>query len=126
MDAAGMKENVLSAFYKFFSSFGIPAYISGNIPDDAKMPYITYAPVIGDWESHNTLTVNIYYKSTSYAALFDTTTKIMNSVKRGELLNFDGGKIFLNLTDTVAQFPATEDPSVKQAFLLLDAQTIID
>ena len=31
-----------AALYTFFSSFGIPAYVEYNVPDNAALPYITY------------------------------------------------------------------------------------
>lgn len=33
---------VAKALYSFYSQFSIPAYAEDNVPDDAKLPYITY------------------------------------------------------------------------------------
>lgn len=30
------------ALYSFWSSFGMPAYIAGEVPDDAQFPYVTF------------------------------------------------------------------------------------
>ena len=31
-----------AALYDFWSGFGLPAYLQGNVPGDAVLPYITY------------------------------------------------------------------------------------
>lgn len=43
MDVINQATNI----YKFFNSFGIPAYINGDVPENAVMPYITYQLHLG-------------------------------------------------------------------------------
>lgn len=38
--------DVHQALHAFWSSFGVPAYLSGHVPDGASLPYITFE--VGD------------------------------------------------------------------------------
>lgn len=48
------------ALYKFWSGFGIPAYEENSVPDNAKLPYITYMDQIGYMGDINLLTASIW------------------------------------------------------------------
>lgn len=51
------------AVYAFFSSFGIPAYESGSVPDGAGFPRITYDLVTGDYGQEASFSGSLWYRS---------------------------------------------------------------
>lgn len=53
---------VHKALYAFWSSFGIPAYLTGHVPDEAELPYITFEVVDGEPFSSNYLTAIVWVK----------------------------------------------------------------
>ncbi len=60
--------DVHQALYRFWSSFGLPAYLSGHVPDGASLPYITFE--IGDGEpfSRTFLTAIVWAKDNATRA----------------------------------------------------------
>lgn len=85
------------AFSKFYNSFGIPAYPRTAVPDDAKMPYITYDVIESDWTDVPTSqTVQIWYKSDSEAAPSAKAKEIKNAIGYGGVrIPCDDGSIWL-------------------------------
>ena len=39
-----------AALHQFFSSFGMTAYTSTSVPEDAVFPYLTYGLITSAWE----------------------------------------------------------------------------
>lgn len=61
--------NTAKALYEFFSSFGIPAFVEDAVPDDARLPYITYQEREPEWRDPVSLYARVYYRSTSYVPI---------------------------------------------------------
>lgn len=66
------------ALYQLWSSFGLPAYLSGNVPDGAELPWITFDVIQGEPMSAAFLTVGCWFRhappvdgQTARAALLD-------------------------------------------------------
>ena len=53
------------ALHDFWSGFGLPAYDSNAVPDNAQMPYITYQSSTADFENTLMLYGSIWYRTTS-------------------------------------------------------------
>ena len=80
--------DVHQALYKFWSSFGIPAYLSGHVPDNASLPYITFE--VGDGEP---------FSSTFLVAIVwtkDNATRAGYLDKIAEAISADGSTIALD------------------------------
>lgn len=54
------------ALYDFWSSFGIPAYDEGSVPDGAEFPYITYSTATGAIDNDLQLSASVWYRSSSW------------------------------------------------------------
>ncbi len=50
------------ALLRFWSNFGVTAYLAGQVPDDATFPYITFDPVAGDAFGTSILTAHNWHK----------------------------------------------------------------
>lgn len=106
------------ALYQFFSSFGIPAYDSETVPDDAKLPYITYTPEDSDWRETVSVSASVWYFGTDLAALFQKVDEIKNKVGEGYRVPTEDGCLWINKDNPFAQRQPTDDDNVKVVYLL--------
>ena len=51
------------ALHEFWSSFGLPAYASETVPDDATLPYITYDVSTDSLDYVINLNASLWYRS---------------------------------------------------------------
>lgn len=72
--------------YSFYSSFGIPAYTTDNVPDDVQLPYLTYSLVDGDWETPRSHYCVIYMRTRSNADLLAKAREIKDRIGLGLIL----------------------------------------
>lgn len=85
-----------AAIYNFFSSFGLTAYATTAVPEDAVFPYLTYTSVVGAWNDVNSITVNLWYYTTSEAIPNAKAQEISDRLGLGgKLIRCDDGGIWL-------------------------------
>lgn len=86
-----------AALHQFFNGFGIPAYTTTSVPDDAVFPWLTYELVTGSIENgENALTVNLWYYGDSEAIPNAKAQEIADAIGySGKILNVDGGFIWI-------------------------------
>lgn len=98
------------AVYAFFSSFGVAAYVSGAVPDDATFPRLTYDLVTGDYGREAFFPGSLWYRTDSLAAISDKTDEIAKKITLGGIiLPCDRGHIHLYCGTPWAQM--TGDPT---------------
>ena len=66
--------NKWQAQQAYWSSFGLPAYDEKTVPEDAKMPYITYQKVTGKLDGILNASGSVYYRGTSWGAICEKVT----------------------------------------------------
>ena len=84
------------ALYEFFSSFGIPAYVVGCVPDDAALPYITYQLREPDWREPTQLYCEVWYRSTSLVQINAKTDQIRAAIGEGISIKTASGAVYLS------------------------------
>lgn len=93
--------NTAKALYGFFSSFGLPAYVIGSVPDETpdkqpvRPPYITYQLTEPNWRTPTQIYAELWYRSTSVVPLNAKTDEIRAAIGEGLSLPTDGGAIYL-------------------------------
>ena len=111
----------------FWNSFGIPAYMDGNVPEKAVLPYITYTWNDGDIYSGETnSTVQLHYYGDSEAQPNAKLTEISNTFGLGGIrLSYTGGGIWLKKGTPWAQ-PLTDpdDKRYKRRILNISIEVI--
>ena len=116
--------NKEQAIHKLWSSFGIPAYDEQTVPDDAKMPYITYRVVTDSIGSPVNLTGSIWYRSTSWAEVTAKCEEIARSIGYGfARVKVDGGYVWVTKGTPFAQ--RMSDPSddmIRRLYINLQAE----
>ena len=95
----------------YWSAFGIPAYDELTVPEDAKMPYLTYQKANGSLGGVMNVSASVYYKGTSWNAIIQEVNHIEKFVDKQVF--FDGG--ILKVRKPISHFAQPMDePSDKK------------
>lgn len=107
------------ALKQFFGGFGIPAYISDNIPDNVKMPYITYDLVEPEPLSYGYINASVWYRGESAMDLIDKVDEIKAAIGGGICLRTESGAVHLFQEQNTAFAKFMNDPNreTKRALL---------
>ena len=111
--------NTAQALYQFYSSFGIPAYTTDTVPDDAQLPYITYNLTETEPLQSATHYAQVWYKSTSNAALFAKVDQIKAAIGEGILIPCTGGYVSLRPASPYVQMMTDAVPEIRYAYINL-------
>lgn len=114
-----------AAIHQFLAGFGIPAYATASVPDEAAFPYLTYDLVIPDYDEVATMTVNVWYRTTSESEPNAKVREIGRTIGHGGvILECDDGAIWMTKGSPWAQAisVAEEDDLVKRRYLNIDTE----
>lgn len=118
--------NAMQALQAFWSSFGLPAYSEYTVPDNAKFPYITYEASDDFFGEILGLTVSLWYRSPSWAAITEKSQEIADFIGRGgRSIACDGGAIWIKWGTPWAQ--RLDDPAdsmIRRIVLNLEVEFI--
>ena len=81
------------ALKTFVSSFGLPAYTVGSVPDDVTVPYLVYPLNEPEWNQKATWYIQGWYRSSSNAALAEKADQIVSEIGAGIKLDTGVGYI---------------------------------
>ena len=96
--------NKEQALHKFWGSFGIPAYDESTVPDDAKLPYLTYNVITSDFGQQITMNANIWYRSNSWESVTAKANEIGKAIGYGGIvIKHDDGAIWIKRGSSFAQ-----------------------
>lgn len=111
------------ALHDFWSSFGVPAYDTSDVPDDAVMPYITYTAQTAEFEKVLLMNASLWYRSTSWKEISNKVDEIAQALRGYKLEPLDD-KQYLLLTQGVpfAQRMPDEDDSVRRVYINVMAE----
>lgn len=114
-----------TAMHNFFSSFGIPAYASTSVPEEAELPYLTYTPVFDSFSGAPTsITVDLWYRTESEAVPSAKAQEIAEAIGiGGKVLACEDGYIWLYRgTPWCQSLTDAEDPTVKRRYINVTAE----
>lgn len=100
------------AQYKFWSSFGVPAYEESAVPrrDKVTFPYISYQAVSAPFGNLTFPNANIWSRSTSWEEADALSDFIENTIKDGGVrIPYDGGVIWVTTDDTFSRSMSDPD-----------------
>ena len=120
------------AIHNFWSSFGLTAYDENSVPDNAKLPYITYSVNVGDITSGPVTTqASLWYRSMSWKEITEKSEEIRNYLGiGGVMIEHDDGAIWIKRGNTFAQRSAAgsseseQDSSTRRVVLTVDIDFI--
>ena len=100
----------IQALHNFWSSFGLTAYDENSVPDDARLPYITYEVSSDDFGHTLAQTASLWYRSTSWADITKKEQQIADFItKGGRMIAYDDGAFWVQKASPWAQ--RMSDPS---------------
>lgn len=82
------------ALYAFWAGFGLPAYISGQVPDGASFPYLTFDVEEGTFLGKTVLTAHAWYRRENQGENINKQrAELLDKVKAAlpAILQLDGG-----------------------------------
>ena len=120
------------AVHQFWSSFGLTAYDENSVPDDATLPYITYAISVGDITSSSvTMQASLWYRSMSWKDITEKSEEIRNHIGLGGvMIEHDTGALWIKRGNTFAQrmesgtTQSEQDSSTRRVVLTVDIEFI--
>lgn len=111
---------VAETLYNFWSSFGIPAFVEGYVPDDFKGTfYLTYSLVTPDWRSQATHYARVWQRSESYVEITNLVEQISDRIGEGITIPCGNGFIAIFKDSQFIQFIPSDDVTWKNAYLSL-------
>ncbi len=114
-----------AALHQFFSSFGMTAYTSTSVPEDAIFPYLTYELITSAWEGGEVgLTVNLWFYTESEAIPNAKAEELSRAIGLGgKILPCDGGCIWLKRGSPWCQSLSDEtSPTIKRRYINVTAE----
>lgn len=106
------------ALHQFFSSFGWTAYDENTVPDDAKLPYITYEVETDNIGTTVYLSASLWTRSTSWAAVTQKAQQIADELNQGgNTIIFDDGVVWITQGSPFAQRMADDDDTIRRIML---------
>ena len=109
--------------HNFWSRFGLTAYDENSVPDNAVMPYITYAVVTDSLEYVALLTGSLWYRETTWENASKKADEISQSLKDGYVSKFDDGYVYLYRGTPFAQRMGDEaDDMIKRVYFNVNAE----
>ena len=121
----GKFSNVMGTLYSYFNQF-LPAYIENQVPEDAKMPYITYTVSFADEFEDNLIQCRIWTKSDSTADIRKYSDMIADNIGNGVLYKCkEGGKLWIKAGSPFMQVVSDEDETIKTVYINLITNFLI-
>ena len=115
------------ALQSFFNSFDLTAYDESSVPENAQFPYITYTAAIDGYDSPVVISCDLWYQSTSWAAISQKAEQISNYLgSGGVMLLITGGGLWITRGSPFAQRVNEESDAIKHIYIVLMCEFITD
>lgn len=110
--------NKSQAIHSFWSGFGLSAYDQYTVPDDAKMPYITYSVSESEFDEPVMLTASLWYRSQSWEDITIKSYEISDYISLGgKIIDIDNGKIWIYRGTPFSQRMSDTDDTVRRILI---------
>lgn len=106
-----------SALFAFYSSFGLPAYQTDTVPDDAALPYITYLYAEPQYQSPTSHYAQLYMRTNSNAELLEKAGEILRAI--GDGVVFDCGVVIRPENPLLQVLADESNPDIRSAYINL-------
>lgn len=91
-----------------FESYGLAAYPENNVPDDVRLPYLTYNFSRGDFGENTNTILHLHYYSESESEINAKAEEICADIRLGRCVSSDDGKIVLT-TGSPEWYPVSDE-----------------
>lgn len=86
----------------FWNSFGIPAYDDQTAEPGIGYPHITYESFSGQINQSTSLSVNLWYRDSSWAAIKNKAEEIRMALKNGKVEKINNGYLWIKMPESAA------------------------
>lgn len=86
---------VATALKTFASSFDLPAYANGSVPDPVSLPYITYPVIESEWNQKASFYIQVWYRTTTNTELLTKADEICGEIGTGMIINLAHGYLVI-------------------------------
>ena len=113
--------HALKALNDFFGGFGLPAYSKNNVPESARMPYITYEASVPAPTQSALLHAWVWYRGTGLGPVSEKADAIYRAIRRGAALRTAAGALYLfpDARTPFAQEQPDPDKNVRGMYLTM-------
>lgn len=118
--------NKEQALHSFWSSFGVPAYDENTVPDDAKLPYITYQVVTDNYDAVTPLNASIWDKSDSWGKVTDLSHEVAQRLNEMGCIKIDDGWLHISRGSPFAQRMGEQDRTIRRVSINVYAQFLTE
>lgn len=110
------------ALYSFFSGFGLSAYPTSSIPEDVIFPYLTYENIVGYFGDSASMTVNLWYHTSSEKEPNAKVEELAKAIGRGGVqVPYSDGAMWIKRGTPFANAMSDQtDPQTKQRIINLE------
>lgn len=106
------------AINAFWNSFDLPAYDERTVPENVKMPYITYEMSTASLDEPILLSANLYYSDTGWKAITQKAKQIEAYIKAMVPIKIDEGRVFISTSAPFSQrLEEPEDHLIRRLLL---------
>lgn len=111
--------NKIQTLHAFWSGFGLKAYDETSVPDNAKLPYITYEVSSDEFGAPRLQSASLWYRSSSWTEITEKEQEIADFITRGgRMLAYDGGAMWIQKASPWAQrMGDSSDDSIRRIVL---------
>lgn len=78
-----------AALKTFLSSFNLPAYQAGGIPDDVSLPYISFSLSAPEWNQKASLYVQVWDRTNTNTGIISVADQITAAIGERKILPLD-------------------------------------
>ena len=113
------------ALQSFWESFDIPAYDETTVPEDAVMPYITYAVSTDSIGNVANMYASLWYHSTSWKDISEKTEQIARYIvhMNPPSNKFAGGRLYITKGTPFAQrMSDAEDSMIRRMYINIQSE----
>lgn len=112
------------ALQSFWSGFGLPAYDSTDVPDNAQMPYITYSVSTDSLDNVVNMNASLWYRTSSWKDITDKADQIAEAIVKMNppSIQLDNGRLYIAKGTPFAQRMSDEDGNVRRIYLNIQAE----
>ena len=96
--------NKIQALHSFWSSFELNAYDVNSVPDNVKLPYLTYEVSDDNFGATLIQNTNLWYRSNSWVEITAKEQEISDFITRGgRMITYTDGAIWIRKSTPWAQ-----------------------
>lgn len=108
---------------QFWSGFGLKAYDENTVPETASLPYLTYNVSAAYFDEPVAMSASLWYKSQSWAEITQKAAQIGYHIgDGGEILSFDGGKLWIKRGTPFAQRMSDENEQIRRIYMNVEVE----